>query len=315
MAVGTIALALVGFSMGQTQGEEAEEPGGAGAGRWVGLMFVPLSDQARAHVKVPEGQGLVVAEVVPDSPAAQAGLERHDIVVAVDTTPARSVEDVKRVIDESAEGAAIQLEIIHKGKPKSVAVTPQQAPVDLPAHPRIGPAARPGVEPLRRWVEQLEREGMVRAPLNLRLFDRTAVDPLELPENLEVRITRKGGQPAQIVVKQNDKTWEVTEDQLGELPEEIRPHVEQMLGMNFTIAAPERWGRFRPGPDGLEGGPDGFEGFPAPGERPGPPAVQHQLEEMEQRIQRMLQELRELRREGRPEGRQPRGAEGNRTET
>ena len=52
-------------------------------------------------------------------------------------------------------------------------------------------------------------------------------------------IHRQGKQPAEIKVKQGDKSWEVKEGDLSALPEALRPHVERMLGhgpMQFKIA-------------------------------------------------------------------------------
>ena len=48
--------------------------------------------------------------------------------------------------------------------------------------------------------------------------------------DMTVTISKQGKEPAKITVKQGDKSWEVTEDDLDQLPEEVRPHVEPMLG-------------------------------------------------------------------------------------
>src|SRR5262245_15019342 len=50
---------------------------------WIGLLGgpIPADDALRAHLDLPENQGLRVENVVPDSPAAKAGLKRHDILL------------------------------------------------------------------------------------------------------------------------------------------------------------------------------------------------------------------------------------------
>ncbi len=47
---------------------------------------------------------------------------------------------------------------------------------------------------------------------------------------MSVTIIKHGKDPAKIKVEQGDKTWEVTEATLDELPDDIRPHVEPMVG-------------------------------------------------------------------------------------
>ena len=41
----------------------------------------------------------------------------------------------------------------------------------------------------------------------------------DLPDDMSVTITKHGKEPAKIKVEQGDKTWEVTENTLDELPE------------------------------------------------------------------------------------------------
>jgi hypothetical protein len=52
----------------------------------------------------------------------------------------------------------------------------------------------------------------------------------EFPKNLSVQINKEGDQPAKIHVKQGDKEWDVTEDKLNELPEDVRQHVQRLRG-------------------------------------------------------------------------------------
>jgi hypothetical protein len=50
-----------------------------------------------------------------------------------------------------------------------------------------------------------------------------------------IQITKKGDQPANIRVSKDDKNWEVTEGKLDDLPEDIREHVQQMLGQRLRF--------------------------------------------------------------------------------
>ena len=48
---------------------------------YIGVFTRPLSDEVRAQTGLPQGFGLIVEEVMPDSPAQTAGLKQHDILV------------------------------------------------------------------------------------------------------------------------------------------------------------------------------------------------------------------------------------------
>jgi len=51
----------------------------------------------------------------------------------------------------------------------------------------------------------------------------------KLPENISIQINKSGEEPAKIKVTRDGKSWEVTEKELGKLPEDIRPHIKRML--------------------------------------------------------------------------------------
>jgi hypothetical protein len=48
---------------------------------FIGVFTRPLSEEVRAQTSIAPGFGLLVEEVMPDSPAAKAGLKQHDVLV------------------------------------------------------------------------------------------------------------------------------------------------------------------------------------------------------------------------------------------
>jgi len=50
------------------------------------------------------------------------------------------------------------------------------------------------------------------------------------PEDLRIVVTRRGNEPAEIEVRQGEREWRVTENDLDQLPPEIRLQVERPLG-------------------------------------------------------------------------------------
>lgn len=56
------------------------EPGGP----WVGIQFGPVPKSLMAHLKLDEGVGQMVTNVIEDSPADEAGLAQYDVILQID---------------------------------------------------------------------------------------------------------------------------------------------------------------------------------------------------------------------------------------
>jgi Do/DeqQ family serine protease len=72
---------------------------------WPGLLAMPLSDKVRKDMQLGDvvKKGLVVVQVVEKSPAAIIGLQRRDIITAVNGEAVNDVDALYRVIREKAD--------------------------------------------------------------------------------------------------------------------------------------------------------------------------------------------------------------------
>ena len=71
--------------------------------------------------------GLMVAYVTPGSPAAQAGVQEHDILLFADEKQLASHADLIHAVQAAGEaGASLSLALIRGGKEMSVVVTPER---------------------------------------------------------------------------------------------------------------------------------------------------------------------------------------------
>lgn len=89
----------------------------------VGLATTNLTAQLSAFFGV--SGGLLVAHVIPDSPAAAAGLRSGDVIVAVDGQPVRQHEDFSAALLRAASHnseAAVTLEIIRERQAQRLVV-------------------------------------------------------------------------------------------------------------------------------------------------------------------------------------------------
>jgi serine protease Do len=71
-------------------------------GKW-GLALRELRPEEREQMNLKEDEGVLIGDVAPDSPAAEAGLEAGDVILEVNHTPVASVTELKKEIGK-AEG-------------------------------------------------------------------------------------------------------------------------------------------------------------------------------------------------------------------
>jgi serine protease Do len=76
----------------------------------IGVKFQTLSDQLKEYFQTKNG--ILIAEVFPDSPAEQAGLQAGDIIVRVDEKPVDNVGDIKDIIKYKKTGEYILVDFL-----------------------------------------------------------------------------------------------------------------------------------------------------------------------------------------------------------
>jgi len=84
----------------------------------------PLDRRLARHHGLPQKTGVEVMEVVPDKPAARAGLRPGDIVVFIDGAAVESVDGVHRLLGASSIGRALPCKVLRGAELIEVTVTP-----------------------------------------------------------------------------------------------------------------------------------------------------------------------------------------------
>ncbi|MDX1946400.1 MAG: PDZ domain-containing protein [Pirellulaceae bacterium] len=292
------------FIREETVADEAE----AGAGEyWIGLELGELTELVKEQLGLK--QGLVIENVVPDSPAAKAGLKPHDILTKAGDMPLAAHVDLMKVVNESKDQELI-FTVIRGGKEMTFKATPTKRPV----------------APAQRSARERERlvERAIQADEGRELFEQLqktldefrskignepvrgwfahpgvvvgdVLKKVEFPKNLTVRITKEGNQPAKVYVKRDDQEWEVAADKLSDLPEDIRVHVQPMVGggnpFRITWTAPAI---------------AAVPGVPAVPPIPTPPMARVQIQpfraepqfkQLAEKLDELTSELKELRKE------------------
>jgi serine protease Do len=102
---------------------------------WLGIAFGAVPETTGLSLGLPAYRGVIIRNVIPESPASLAGLDRNDIVLQVDGREIGEERDVREAIQRHKIGDRILLRIVRATtrKPDEIAVTLQEHPEDLPA--------------------------------------------------------------------------------------------------------------------------------------------------------------------------------------
>lgn len=194
---------------------------------WIGIRGRSIESAVlRTHLQLAEDMGVVIEEILDDSPADKAGLRKHDIILRVNGDAVDNMQVLQSQVRASKE-KPLELKIIRLGKQEKISLVPEPLPEAL---------REAAARPLRR-LNGVRLEGDAMQQLLEQLGVRglgpgMAFRGGQLPNNISISVQRKNDGPAQITVKQGDKTWRIEEGDdasLKQLPDEVRPHVERML--------------------------------------------------------------------------------------
>jgi len=94
---------------------------------WLGIEYQEITPEVASELNLKVTEGARVAQVVPDSPAARAGLQTDDIIVRVDGRPLSS-GNLRAALRHAGIGKALPLEV-QRGS-RRLTVTPR--PTDEP---------------------------------------------------------------------------------------------------------------------------------------------------------------------------------------
>ena len=91
-----------------------------------GFLGVGIQDLTPAMAKAfqaSDNHGAVVSDVTPGSPAAKAGLERGDVIVALNKKPVEGARQLRLGVAAMAPGSEVDVRVMRDGEPSDIPVT------------------------------------------------------------------------------------------------------------------------------------------------------------------------------------------------
>lgn len=101
---------------------------------WLGVYIQPVDKDLQEQFGLETRDGALVAEVMDDSPAQKAGIERGDIIVGFNGEKVKGVNELRNMVASSEVGLEANLEVIRDGKTKYIKVKLGELPEDIPMH-------------------------------------------------------------------------------------------------------------------------------------------------------------------------------------
>jgi serine protease Do len=95
---------------------------------YLGAQFSDVTDDMADALGLPHGKGQYAEAVVPNDPADKAGLQRGDIVTAVDGQQVTEDLSLAAIMAQTKPGASVKLSVIRQGKPLTLNVTVGKRP-------------------------------------------------------------------------------------------------------------------------------------------------------------------------------------------
>jgi C-terminal processing protease CtpA/Prc len=90
---------------------------------WLGVESQEVSSEKAKELKLPAERGVLLERIVPDSPAAKAGLKEHDVITEINGQRVEGAAQFRRMIHEIPAGRSAQFTVWRDGHAQTINVT------------------------------------------------------------------------------------------------------------------------------------------------------------------------------------------------
>jgi serine protease Do len=179
---------------------------------FLGVALQEVNPELQQALGLPSNDGVLISDVVADTPAGKAGLKRGDVIVELEGQRVESLSSLRQRIANTAPGTRVRLTILRDGQR-------QPADVTLGTAPRGEQAAAAAVE---RFSENY---GMELMPLTSALSGRLGV-PDEIQRGVVVANVEPGSPAARAGLESGDIILQVDNQEVSS-PRDVQRRLEQ----------------------------------------------------------------------------------------
>ncbi|HRI38772.1 MAG TPA: Do family serine endopeptidase, partial [Nitrospira sp.] len=98
---------------------------------WLGVSIQELTPELGSQFGITETKGVLVSDVMDDSPAKKAGFERADVIVEYDGKPMDSPTHLRNAVAQTPVGKKVVVKIIRDKKAKTIDLTIVEQPKSM----------------------------------------------------------------------------------------------------------------------------------------------------------------------------------------
>ena len=113
---------------------------------YLGVQIRELAPEVATRLGLNKDEGVVVADVFDNTPAAKAGLQAGDVIKAIAGKKVKDGKELQGIVADLPIGKATNLDVIRDGKQKQVAVTIEEQPSEFGTAAGQTPRRRPQAE-------------------------------------------------------------------------------------------------------------------------------------------------------------------------
>ena len=102
---------------------------------WLGVMIQPVGRELAVQLGLDRAEGALIAEVVPNGPSAEAGVQAGDVIIAFDGKPVRKAGDLPWLASTAGIGKTVKVQVVRSGRKETLDVTMGELPSE-PGRPK-----------------------------------------------------------------------------------------------------------------------------------------------------------------------------------
>ena len=98
---------------------------------WFGVTIQPLTPELAKQFNLKDEKGALVGDVIDNSPAEKAGLQRGDVIIEYEGKKIDDPTQLRNMVANTSPGTGIEVKIIRKDKTETKQLTVGELPVDM----------------------------------------------------------------------------------------------------------------------------------------------------------------------------------------